>query len=398
MSVSMLFAGLLLLTVDFGQTRTVMNEGMKRNPAGKGKSTQNLEAKIGKAKKEKLVLDVEEQEYTEEEMQSFFRRCIRKIEKEMPGENRSLDHVEENLNLMTTLEEESVEISWELSDYHLMNVYGEIQEEKVSAGGSPLNLHAVLTYTKDRDKQARYSCMAMLYPETTTKEKAQVRELKKDIEKTEKETRKKERFLLPGKLGKKTVKYYREMDYRGLIVIIMGLLTGVLLCALEKQKEEEEKRERQKQMLLDYPEVLNKLTLYLGAGMTVKRAWRKIVTDYEKQKQIWGERYVYEEMKKTCYEMESGIMEAESYERFGKRCRNQEYIRLGALLSQNLRKGGKGLGQLLKTEALQAQEERKANAKKAGEEASTKLLLPMFLMLAVVLVIVIVPAFLSVQL
>lgn len=78
---------------------------------------------------------------------------------------------------------------------------------------------------------------------------------------------------------------------------------------------------------------------------------------------------------------------------FGRRCETQEYIRLGALLSQNLRKGGKGLGQLLKTEAIQAQEERKAHAKRAGEEAGTKLLLPMFLMLAVVLVIVIVPAF-----
>ena len=53
---------------------------------------------------------------------------------------------------------------------------------------------------------------------------------------------------------------------------------------------------------------------------------------------------------------------------------------------------------MLKTEAIQAQEEQKAHAKRAGEEAGTKLLLPMFLMLAVVLVIVIVPAFLSVQL
>ena len=69
----------------------------------------------------------------------------------------------------------------------------------------------------------------------------------------------------------------------------------------------------------------------------------KIVTDYEAQREVWGERFVYEEMKQTCYEMESGIMESESYERFGRRCERQEYIRLGALLSQNLRKGGKGL-------------------------------------------------------
>ena len=103
-------------------------------------------------------------------------------------------------------------------------------------------------------------------------------------------------------------------------------------------------------------------------------------------------------MKLTMYEMESGISESESYERFGRRCNIQEYMKLGALLSQNLRKGTKGLSQILKIEAIQAFEERKARAKRLGEEAGTKLLLPMFLMLSVVLIIVIVPAFLSIQL
>ena len=56
-----------------------------------------------------------------------------------------------------------------------------------------------------------------------------------------------------------------------------------------------------------------------------------------------------------------------------------------------------GLTELLKLESIQAFEERKAQAKRLGEEAGTKLLLPMFLMLAVVLVIVIVPAFLTLQ-
>ena len=53
--------------------------------------------------------------------------------------------------------------------------------------------------------------------------------------------------------------------------------------------------------------------------------------------------------------------------------------------------------ELLKLESIQAFEERKAQAKRLGEEAGTKLLLPMFLMLAMVLVIVIVPAFLTLQ-
>ena len=96
--------------------------------------------------------------------------------------------------------------------------------------------------------------------------------------------------------------------------------------------------------------------------------------------------------------MDSGIMESESYERFGRRCGTQEYLKLGALLSQNLRKGTKGLGDMMQMEAVQAFAERKARARRLGEEAGTKLLLPMFLMLFVVLIIVIIPAFLSIQL
>ena len=71
--------------------------------------------------------------------------------------------------------------------------------------------------------------------------------------------------------------------------------------------------------------------------------------------------------------------------------------KFGMLLSQNLRKGTKGLTNLLQREAQEAFEERKNMAKKLGEEAGTKLMIPLFLMLAVVFVIVTVPAFLTIQ-
>ena len=62
-----------------------------------------------------------------------------------------------------------------------------------------------------------------------------------------------------------------------------------------------------------------------------------------------------------------------------------------------MRKGTKGLTDLLKKEAREAFEDRKNEARRLGEEAGTKLLGPMFMMLAVVLLIIVVPAFLTVQ-
>lgn len=102
--------------------------------------------------------------------------------------------------------------------------------------------------------------------------------------------------------------------------------------------------------------------------------------------------------KYTCRQMDGRCSGKQNVMRNSEgRCGTQEYMRFGALLSQNLRKGTKGLNDLLRLEAIQSFEERKARARRLGEEAGTKLLLPMFQMLAEVLVIVVVPAFFTVQ-
>ena len=97
----------------------------------------------------------------------------------------------------------------------------------------------------------------------------------------------------------------------------------------------------------------------------------------------------------TCYELQVGRSETEAYDHFGKRCQLQPYIRLSALLSQNIRKGSNDLLRMLRQEADSAFAERKSLAKKLGEEAGTKLLLPMMMMLCVVMVIIMIPAYFS---
>ena len=90
-----------------------------------------------------------------------------------------------------------------------------------------------------------------------------------------------------------------------------------------------------------------------------------------------------------------GVGEATAYEEFGQRCGNLHYLKFGFLLSQDLKKGSAGLVELLEQEAENGMEERKSLARKLGEEAGTKLLLPMMLMLILVVVILMVPAVLA---
>lgn len=386
-----------MLGLDIYHSTKEIEGGLQRNTYGEGSESKELVVKSAQGETAEIEVEVEERKYTEKETEKMFERCISKLEKKILGENKSLNHIEKDMNLVTELSGEEVDIAWELDRYDVMNIYGELKTQEAQTDGTMVQLRAVLTYQANPAMQAVYECTAMIYPEDAGANGTFRGQVLEAIEHENVNTDTKEEMRLPEKIGETSVKYFEQMEQRGIVLLCMTVLIGILLVALQKQREAEAKQERKQQMIRDYPEIMNKLTLLLGAGMIVRKAWKKIVDDYETEKEQWGTRYAYEEMKQTVFEMESGISEVESYERFGRRCQVQQYMKLGTLLSQNLRKGTKGLSKILKMEALQAFEERKARAKRLGEEAGTKLLFPMFLMLGIVLVIIIVPAFMSIQ-
>ena len=184
-------------------------------------------------------------------------------------------------------------------------------------------------------------------------------------------------------------RYYEFIDEQGKYNIIYELtndsahLGWVVLNS---------KKEKEKELMLAYPEIVSKLCLLIGSGLTVRRSWERIIKDY-KEAQIFN--YAYEEMLLTYYELERGIPEGKAYAAFGRRCRQHGYRKLGSLLEQNLKKGTSGLLALLQEETWQAFEERRAFAVKLAQEAGTRLLFPMVLLLLVVLIICVAPAIMS---
>lgn len=373
---------------------------IERNGYGDGSSTHVLQATIdGKEQEAPFEIDVGEKQYTGEEINKVFESAVKRLESLILGKNESLDEVREDLELITEIPGEPIEVSWEIDRYDLMNIYGELNAKGLAeeTEGLLVNLKACLTYTKDESMQVIEEMSARVYPPKLSGEQRKAAQVKQAIEKEEERSREEDVLKLPSEVGGKQVELRNPDNPRGWYVLALGPVICLLLVSLQRQNEQKEREDKERQMMLDYPEIMNKLTLLLGAGMTVKKAWEKIVQDYERQKESIGVRYAYEEMAVAYREMHSGITETESYERFGRRCGLKAYRRLASLLEQNLRKGTKGLTALLGTEARQAFEERKSAAKRRGEEAGTKLLAPMFLMLATVLVIVIIPAFLSIQ-
>lgn len=369
---------------------------LTRNTYGGGKKTQEYRVSVeGKLEDELIVVEIGEREYSDEELKEVFQNVMTELDQTVLGENKSRDNVEKDLNLVTTSESYPVKITWELEPADVVNADGSIEQSKLGEKGTFVKAAATISY---RDKEAIYVTNFMIYPQKQTEQEECKKALETSLVQAEESTREQEIFYLPDTVDGAKVHWSKVGGASGYEVLLLGAVLCVLLVWRKNQREKEEKQKLQAQMKIDYPNILSKFTLLLETGLTLKAAWKKIVEIYEAEKKECGKRQAYEEMCITYHEMNGGVAESEAYERFGKRCGVVNYMKLGALLSQNLRKGSKGLASLLNTEAMQAFEIRKNEARRRGEEASTKLLVPMMAMLSVVMIIIIVPAFLTIQL
>lgn len=386
---TVILAGVLFL---MDQSEMSQNRNIVRNTYGKGRKVEHYQIAIGENPEQELTLNIEEKSYSKDEIYEIFEKVMSALDQEVLGENVSWDYVDHDLSLPGQLPSFPVKIEWDLGNESVMDSDGQLIQNEIPQEGKLVELKAMLSY---ENEQALYVRNARVYPKKLEVSERQWKNFQEWIAQREADTREESVFVLPDEWNGIPLKWGKRPLFRALYVLGIGGITALLTILQRKERQKEKLEQRKKQLEQDYPELISKLTLLLGTGMNVRRVWEQIIEDYEKHQESFGSRVLYEEMKKTSLEMQSKIPESEAYERFGRRCALSCYTKLGMLLSQNMRKGTKGLIELLEVEAIQALEQRKNLARRLGEEASTKLLLPMVFMLAIVLAMIVIPAFLT---
>ncbi|MGX8704400.1 MAG: type II secretion system F family protein, partial [bacterium] len=202
-----------------------------------------------------------------------------------------------------------------------------------------------------------------------------------------------ERVVLPETVDGQKVRWIREGKDPGVTVLAIGLVLGIGLLFNAVQQAGKAAEERQRRLSLDYPYVVSRLTLYLGAGMSLRSAFVRMAGTYEEAlRGGGGKREAMEEIRRVAAELQNGASETEAIRQFGERSGNARYRTLAQLLLQHLSRGNRELAILLAEDSREAFEERKKEARIRGEQAGTKLIFPMLLMLGVVIAILLVPA------
>ncbi len=368
---------------------------IKRNPAGDGEYQKELRIQAdGILEDADYIVNVPEQIFTSTEQHMYLQAAQEEIAQTFCGENQSVNEIRRKVQAKSSYQNGVVAAEWMFSPCDVIDATGNITMEEIPEEGVTVQADVSLSCG---ESECDYLFYFRVYPQILDEQQQFLKTLEAALRQAGQKPG--EEYLnLPIEIGQYHISWSERKDHLPEKIFLLGIVVAVLIPVAEQSRQRERQRERQKQLQLEYPDLLSKLALLLGAGMTLKGAWTRIAVSYQKKKKNEGGKYrpVYEEMLYAMRRMENGLGEERAYLEFGERCELQKYKRFSGVLVQNLRKGNREIMQLLLSESDAAFEERKALARKYGEEAATKLLFPMILLLGVIMAILLVPAFLSI--
>lgn len=389
---------------NFSNNQSINNNSLLRPDYGSGSKKEYLDVYISPDESESnqekdiiikdYTINVDEKLYDYETLLVEFKKSIEYLKTVILGENDSFDQIYSDLFLPSIIPGTSIEVKWEVGDFSLLNTSGRLNNENIDKDGIETYIKAILQYDGNIFEHV---FQIKVFPKLLSEKEKILKNLKDELENSSNKTKTQNYFGLPEKIEGYYINWKEKDNKTPVKIIIFSLIIAVIMWFYQDQKLNDEIKKRNKQMMIDYPNIVSKFTLLVIAGMTIKQAWKKIVNDYEfkKENKQLDYRFAYEEMKITYNEITVGVPEANAFESFGRRVGILPYMKFSSLICQNLKRGNKGLSELLLYEALSAFNDRKELAKVQAEEATTKMLLPMILMFSIVLAIILIPAFIS---
>ncbi len=340
----------------------------------------------------KMSMKVKQRQFTREEKEELQKKVDDYIGSHYLGKNESPKCIVNSLNFVQEIPDTQATITWSYEETYLRED-GSLRMDKIPQEGIDVDLVARVTW---RNWKQSYHYPVHLDPSAMSRRQKEIFQVKQAVKEALNKNRTEDTVELPGKVGETKLSYQSAEKKKDFLPAVLSLFLVAAMPLIWREQQKKALKKRDDQMMSDHPEILNKVMLLLGAGLTFRGAIDRIVGEYEREKREGEEmRYAYEEMCILAQEMRDGQSEISAIENFGKRCCLSPYLKFSSILSQNLKKGAEGMIDILNEESYEALEKQKERALRLGEIAGTKLLLPMVMMLAIVMGIIMIPAFMT---
>lgn len=388
MLILLIGSGVACLSKLAGEGELMLSDGVLSRP--NKKQTVALQAVVDgeeETVRERIMLEVNERKLSKLEAEKLCQELLDRLDERILGQNVSLQEIRQDLELPYEVEGYPFSIAWK-SNSELLDRDGRIYTEDLEQPRE-VSLEATIIYG---EYEWPYNFSLVICPPLRTQREQLIYDLTRLGREAEDRQKYDEGIILPTTLNGKQVTWKIEQESSGTWIFLISFLAAVIVYFMKDKDLQKELAQRRVMMKLEYPIIVSKYALFLEAGLTVRGAFMKICRDhYEKNPE--SVQPIYEEMYYSCNELKAGVSESRVYENFGRRTGSQEYTRLCALLCQNLKKGNTALARRLREECEGVARENLQLRKRQGEEAGTKLLMPMGMLLIMILVLIMLPAF-----
>ena len=388
---------------------------IKRADYGENKVPYKLNVDIDDEKNIQIDFFVSSRRYTKEEANDIFDKKYKELLLVVLGENEDFDNIKYNLNFLNdvsdgikaiwsfTPENENNDFDYYLRYQNIIDKNGNVKNQKLSLDERVKGYISLILYTNIKNEESIYKSKEYLIPIIIKKglidERNEIKnELVASIDEHDKNTIDNENIILPNIVNGKKVKYKEKKDMTFLIIPLLGILFAILLEYRDKNNIKLKKINLEKSIEKDFCTVVTKVLLYVNSGMSIRNGFIKIADDYicklKNNKVV--KTFVHDEIVIFKNKVLSGIGEIDAFDSMAKHINMRKWTRFINILEQNIKNGNKDIKNILTMEVQDALYEKKHMAKRLGEEASTKLILPLMLNLAVIMLIIMVPAFMNI--
>ena len=372
-----------------------VEEGIARGSTEDDIVEETFIAETEDGEKLEIPVTVYPRELSDEEKKEYLELAVEEFEESYLGENASAEEVCLELDLRSSYADGMVEAIFESDEPSILWEDGSLSLENLDEEGQVVTLTGTFSC---QDATLAHSVSVQIVSESSAESISPESELAEAVEEAEASSRTSVRFKLPDSFSGGSVTWKKQMDLQPLVLIMVGVAAGVCLLQRPVQRKKDEKKKEEKELREEYPLMVMEMSLLMGAGMTAVTAWERMVKRYQQRREAEGEKakkLYMEEMLTTYREMKDGCGTRWAWEQFGNRIGLVPYRKFSSLLVQNMDKGTRDTAALLNQEAELVLEEQKNSAKKLGEEAGTKLLVPMIMLLLLVLLLIMIPAMMS---
>ena len=358
-----------------------------RNEYGEGLKDYEIIANIGGNKKH-IKGSLNERLYNDEEIDNLLKEFKKELYITIKADNFNLDNISSDLNLVKRIRGYPFTVNYLVSEDELIDNTGKINKEKQYLGNNRVVLTAIICY---EEKNWNIDYEMTIKKLNKTEDQILVENINQTILKLDKESSFNKKIKLPTYINGHKIVWEKITSKRSLYVLIGSFILSIIISIATEYDEKKRQMLKEEELGLIYPAFVEKLRLYMISGATVKKAFLSIYRDFSDKKEI-EYRQINKSLNKMNNYFNNKVSEERIYMEFGQEC-GAAYKKLSSLLIVNLKKGNDYILQLLREETNKAFETRRMQVKRKCDLISVKLLFPMMVMLLVVLMMIMLPAY-----